>query len=267
MPGRQHAVEHLVRWISTLATAHAKTAAPEHDTADIYQTSTISALLDGVYESEVTIADILAHGDFGLGTFNRLDGEMVILDGICHHLRSDGTVAPALPTDRTPFAAVTRFQPHLTLPIAEPTAREELLRTIDAHLESTNLMHAVRVEGRFSTVHTRTVAAQHLPYPSLTEATQGQSENVFEHVTGTLVGFRTPDFEQGIAVAGYHMHFLDTARHRGGHALDFTLDSGQLAISTASELHLSLPSTGAFLNATLSGTDMSAQIRQAEGGG
>jgi acetolactate decarboxylase len=83
---------------------------------------------------------------------------------------------------------------------------------------------------------------------------------------GDLVGFRTPEFEQGISVAGYHLHFLNETRNRGGHALDFELASGRIEISTSSELHLSLPRTQAFLTAKLSGEDLAEQIHRTEGG-
>src|ERR1700748_121417 len=75
----------------------------------IYQTSTMAALLDGIYDGDVTIAELLAHGDFGLGTSTHLDGEMVVLDGTCYHLRADGSATVAAPGDLTPFAVVTQF--------------------------------------------------------------------------------------------------------------------------------------------------------------
>src|SRR6202046_1570034 len=90
--------------------------------AEVYQTSTIAALLDGIYDGDVTIAELLTHGDFGLGTFNRLDGELVVLDGVSHHLRSDGSVGVAAADDRTPFAAVTWFKPETTIPVTARTS-------------------------------------------------------------------------------------------------------------------------------------------------
>jgi acetolactate decarboxylase len=33
------------------------------------------------------VRELLRHGDFGLGTFNRLDGEMLVNDGVCYQLR------------------------------------------------------------------------------------------------------------------------------------------------------------------------------------
>lgn len=233
--------------------------------AEVYQFSTISALLEGVYDGDVTVAEILRHGDFGLGTFNHLDGEMVILDGVCYRLRADGTASRAAPTDRTPFAAVTWFHTDFEIAVQTRTGRDELTAAIDRQIESANLIYAIKITGHFHELHTRTVMAQEPPYPSLTEATEDQAEAVFTDVSGTVVGFRTPDFEQGISVAGYHVHFLDADRTGGGHVLDFTLDHAEVAVSGASQLHLSLPTSGAFLDAQLSGADLTERINKAEG--
>ncbi len=256
------AYDHFRQWATTLL-AHQQVAAG-HD-AEVYQFSTISALLDGVYDGDTTVADILRHGDFGLGTFNHLDGEMVILDGVCYRLRADGTATRAAPTDRSPFAAVTRFHPDFEIAIQSRTDRIDVTATIDHQIRSTNLIYAVRVTGRFYELHTRTVMAQKPPYPPLTQATEGQAETRFSDVSGTLVGFRTPDFEQGISVAGYHLHFLNSERTGGGHVLDFSLEHGKIAVGGASQMHLSLPTSGAFLSAHLSGADVAEQITKAEG--
>lgn len=232
---------------------------------EVYQFSTIGALLDGVYDGDATVADILRHGDFGLGTFNHLDGEMVILDGVCYRLRADGTAGRAAPTDRTPFAAVTRFHSDLEIPIKTETTRAEVTDAIDRQIQSPNLIYAIRISGRFAQLHTRTVMAQTTPYPPLTEATEEQAETVFTDAPGTVVGFRTPDFEQGISVAGYHLHFLNEERNGGGHVLDFAATRGTVAVSGASQLHLSLPTSGAFLDARLSGDDLDERIDKAEG--
>lgn len=233
---------------------------------EVYQTSTIGALLDGVYEGDVTIGELLGHGDFGLGTFDRLDGEMLVLDGTCHHLHADGTVDTAGDGELTPFAAVTRFEPDLRVPLTAPCDRRALLGQVDdAIAGSGNLIHAVRVTGTFDVVRTRTVREQRPPYPPLTEAAAGQRESVVRDTAGTLAGFRTPAFEQGIAVAGYHLHFVDDERRHGGHALDFRLAHGTAEISTASELRLHLPRTPQFQGARLSPADADRHIRQAEG--
>jgi acetolactate decarboxylase len=161
---------------------------------------------------------------------------------------------------------VVWFHPDKTINIKGPSDRAGLTGLIDSAIPSPNLTYALRVSGSFTRVRTRTVMAQRPPYPPLTEATAHEPVTDLSRVTGTLAGFRTPAYEQGISVAGYHLHFLTEDRRHGGHALDFALDHGEAAICAASELHLSLPRTAPFLSADLSPADTNAQIKQAEGG-
>ena len=97
------------------------------------------------------------------------------------------------------------------------------------------------------------------------EATSNESERTFTDTGGVLVGFRTPDYEQGISVAGYHLHFLNVEHTGGGHAFDFLLDEGVVEIATVSELRLSLPTSGPFLTADLNSKDIDEGIRKSEG--
>jgi acetolactate decarboxylase len=233
--------------------------------SEVYQTSTMGALLDGVYDGDVTIRELLQHGDFGLGTFNGLDGEMLVLDGTCYQLRGDGSARPAGPDQLTPFAVVTWFDAERSFEVVDPVDRAGLKARIDESLPSTNLIVAVRVNGDFSVLRTRTVTQQHRPYPSFSEATQDQQEITFRDVAGTLAGFRMPDYEQGVSVAGYHSHFVDAERRRGGHALDYQLTRGRVDISVRSDLHLSLPRTPEFLAAELDRPDTDTEIRRTEG--
>src|ERR1700733_13521180 len=109
--------------------------------AEVYQTSTMAALLDGIYDGDVTIAELLGHGDFGLGTFNHLDGEMVVLDGTCYRLRADGSATVAGPDDLTPFAAVTQFTADTTIEVVSAT-KPKLTEIIDKQIPSENLLYA-----------------------------------------------------------------------------------------------------------------------------
>jgi acetolactate decarboxylase len=267
MSGEQ-AADRFRAWAGAmLARHHHRAGAGSADEPGVvYQTSTMAALLDDIYDGDVTIAGLLTHGDFGLGTFNHLDGEMVVLDGTCYHLRADGSATIASPQDKTPFAAVLWFRPDKTITITGASDRAALTGLVDGAIPSPNLTYALRVSGSFTRVRTRTVMAQRPPYPPLTEATAHEPVTDLSRVTGTLAGFRTPAYEQGISVAGYHLHFLTEDRRHGGHALDFALDHGEAAICAASELHLSLPRTAPFLSADLSPADTNAQIKQAEGG-
>jgi acetolactate decarboxylase len=238
---------------------------PERGRA-VYQTSTMGALLDGVYDGDLAIDELLRHGDFGVGSFNHLDGEMLVLGGVCYRLRADGSATIAGPAERTPFATVTWFHADYAIDVSAPADRAALSALVDQSLESDNLIFAVRITGLFSMVRTRTVMEQHRPYARLTEATSNQQETTFHDVTGTMAGYRMPDYEQGISVAGYHLHFIDSGHQHGGHALDYRLTNGTIEISARSELHLSLPRTREFLQADLSPADIDSQIHRTEGG-
>jgi acetolactate decarboxylase len=231
--------------------------------ADIYQVSTMSALIAGDYDGETSYAEVMRHGDFGVGTFNALDGEMAAVDGDFYHLYADGTVAEVDPVARTPFAAVTFFRADAEIDIDAPHTRTELLALVDATLPSERLFYALRIEGVFTTVTTRTVARQTKPYPRLVAATGSQVEHTYTDIRGTLVGFRAPTYAQGTTVAGYHLHFIADTRTVGGHALDFGLQSGVVTIDRESDLHVEMPAGRA---PPLSGTaaDIAAEIESAE---
>jgi acetolactate decarboxylase len=224
----------------------------------------MSALLDGVYDGDLTVAELLEHGDFGLGTFNALDGEMLVLDGMCHRLRADGTAERASDDDLTPFAVVMPFEPTLGFDIHSRTSREDVVARIVACVDSQNYLFAVRVRGRFESVTTRTVRKQDKPYPPMREAVKDEAVVTFESVDGTVAGFRTPLYERGIGVPGGHVHFIDDGLSTGGHVLDFVLEHGRVDICKGSDLSLRLPLDDAFGEADLDPADLDEQVRNAE---
>jgi acetolactate decarboxylase len=232
----------------------------------IYQTSTMAALLDGVYDGDVTFAEIAKHGDFGLGTFNQLDGEMVAVEGHFYHLRADGAAKLVDPQETTPFAQVAFFSPDTIHRFNGPLHRATLEALIDAVTPSKNLFYAIRIDGSFQRVLTRAVAKVAQPYPAFIEATKQQVTTTFTGAAGTLIGFRTPNYAQGLGVAGYHLHFLTDDRTGGGHVIDFTLDKATVQISAQADVHLKLPQTRAFMGANLTRHDLNAEIAQTESG-
>ena len=165
-----------MRWtllLAALAAAIFAGCAAAPDTHDvIYQTSTINALLEGAYDGDVSVAELKARGDFGLGTFNALDGEMVALDGKFWQVRSDGRAREADETMKTPFAAVTTFAADRTGAVKGVGSLTDLTRQLDALVESKNLPWAVRVHATFSYVKTRSVPPQRRPYPKLVEVAE-----------------------------------------------------------------------------------------------
>jgi len=231
----------------------------------IYQTSLMSALIDGVYEGDVTIADLLTHGDFGLGTFNGLDGELIAFDSEVHQLREDGSARAAKMSQKTPFAVMTHFQPTLRARLSTELSKKQIEKTIDDLVGSENLFAAFRIAGHFSRVETRTVPRQEKPYLPMLKAIERQPKFVFEDVSGTLVGFRCPEYLQGVNVAGFHVHFITDDRRGGGHVLDYTMLDAKIEVAKVANLRIDLPQTEDFANATLHSDELDIAIREAEG--
>ncbi|WP_066529928.1 acetolactate decarboxylase [Corynebacterium bouchesdurhonense] len=230
----------------------------------IFQNSLMTALLDGIYDGELTISDILSKGNFGLGTFDALDGEMLILDGVCHQLTSDGKARVADLEQRTPFTVVTNFVPRIRVDAPRGMRRGELSTFIDELEPSGNYFYAVKITGTFSHVVTRTVSKQEKPYPPMSQAVGDDAEHHFEGVRGVIGGFRTPAYAKGIGVPGCHVHFIDEERSSGGHVLDYTVDEAVIELCPGTDMELHLPVTADFQAGDLSPEDLDAQLHTTE---
>lgn len=230
----------------------------------IFQNSLMTALLDGIYDGELTIGDILSKGNFGLGTFDALDGEMLILDGVCHQLTSDGKARIADLDQRTPFTVVTNFVPRIRVDAPRGMRRAELSEFVDSLEPSRNYFYAVRITGRFADVVTRTVAKQERPYRPMSEAVGDDTEHHFTNISGTIGGFRTPTYAKGIGIPGCHVHFLDSAHEKGGHVLDYTIDEAIIELCPGTDMELHLPVTAAFQGGNLSPEDLDEQLHTTE---
>ncbi|HEV3164177.1 MAG TPA: acetolactate decarboxylase [Isosphaeraceae bacterium] len=230
---------------------------------EIFQNSTINALLEGVYDGSMTYGELRKHGDFGLGTFNALDGEMIAFDGDFYQVKADGVPYPVADDQRTPFATVLFFRPTVTRTVDGPLDHVALQALIEGLMEGPNLFYAVRLHGRFSMVTTRSVPRQEKPYRHLDEVAKAQSVFHLTDVRGTLAGFRFPDYTRGLNVPGFHLHFLTDDRQAGGHVLELRLEHGELAIDSTANFHLELPTDAAFLHADL-GHDTGDALERAE---
>ncbi len=224
----------------------------------IYQVAPIDALMAGVYDGEFRIGDLKRHGDIGIGTLNGLDGELIAVDGAFFQARGDGTVA-AVPDDaRTPLATMTWLDRDRVLKAVSADSVEALIDRLDHVLPSSNLFYAVRADGEFEFVKVRSVSRQERPYQPLEEAVRTQAVFDLQSVRGTLIGFRSPPFARGVAVPGYHFHFVTADRSAGGHVLDLRVRDLDVAVDDSDELRLVLPRQGDF-----SGADLTPDRREA----
>ena len=217
----------------------------------VFQTSTISALLEGVYDGNVTYKDLKRHGDFGIGTFNNLDGEMIGLEGRFYQIKADGIAYSVLDSMKTPFAVVTFFKSDQTLFLNNPMDCNQLEKHLETILLTKNIIYAFKIEGDFKYIKTRSVPKQSKPYPPLIEVVKDQTTFEFNNVKGTIAGFWFPSYMGEINVSGYHFHFITEDRKAGGHILDCQLHNGRIEIDYLSELFMALPENSEFYNADL----------------
>jgi len=248
---------------TTFTRLPAASAVPE-GRETLYQVSTIDALMQGVYDGVQPISELKKHGDFGIGTFDALEGEMIVLDGKVYQAKADGRVYAVMDNATTPFATVTHFNRDFSQTTNRPMNFSVFSTAMSARLPSQNMIYAVRMHGTFPHMQVRAIPAQQKPYSTLTDAAKNQSVYTYADTTGTAVGFYTPTFFKGLNVAGYHLHFLSDDGQTGGHILDFAVPANATAeydITPAFEMLL--PTSGAFTGVDLS-LDLSEELARVE---
>lgn len=217
----------------------------------VFQSSTINALLKGVYDGDVSFGELKKNGDFGIGTFHALDGEMIGLEGIFYQIKVDGMAYPVKDSMKTPFAVVTFFTPDKTVMLDTTDNFTQLKTYLDGLLPSRNIFYAIKIEGKFNYIKTRSVPGQNKPYPPLIQVVKAQAFFEFQDIEGTIVGFRSPDYVQGINVPGYHMHFITKDKNAGGHLLECRIQNVTVEIDNIHSLFIALPHGGEFYNVDL----------------
>jgi acetolactate decarboxylase len=226
----------------------------------LYQISTSTALVEGVYAGSILSSTLLENGDFGLGTFEGLDGEMVILDGEIY--QATGNLGRRSDDFRVPFAAVTHFREDAIVQIEKAASLKDIELACDPHRVSQNLLYAIRVDGVFDAIHAR--AVHPVPQGSrLLDAAKTQLDFDFENIEGTLVGFWSPKYSSSFSVPGYHFHFISKDRTKGGHVLDCSAQQLRASIQMLSEYDVRLPEAGSFLTTDLS-RDPASDLAKAE---
>lgn len=258
-------------WIGflVLAMAVSALAAQGHRASSaLFQVSTLQALMQGHYEGSMTLGKLKQHGDTGLGTFDALDGEMILLDGAIYQVRVDGSVHKPVDTLTTPFANVAFLDadsPVESLAFESVGGMEHLEAKLHGILkekpEGAVRPWLIRLDGTIRTVTTRSVPRQEKPYRPLAEVAKEQKEFSRDTVEGTIVGFYFPDYMKGINVSGFHLHLLSTDRDYGGHLLQAAEVRGTLRARPLSAFSMILPAT---LDALDPDKDMTEAIHEVE---
>lgn len=206
----------------------------------VYQESTLGKLDDGEFEGTLSMGDLKKQGNFGIGTFDGLDGEMVAVDGEFYQVDYQGEANAPDNKVKTPFAMVTFFEADKSVTLTGEFNYRLLKTAIDEILPAKDIIYAIKITGHYESVKTRSVPRQEKPYPSLKEVVKHQKIFDFTDIEGTAVGFWVPNYMKNINVPGYHFHFITEDKMSGGHLLDFKIKDPTVQIDFNTDLHLSL---------------------------
>lgn len=230
----------------------------------MYQTGTINSLMDAVYYGDTTIAELKQHGDFGLGTFDLVDGEMIVCDNHYYRADADGHLSIVDDNVKSPFAVINPFVADVRIELRTHDY-ESLTTWLEQQFVSKNLIYALKITGQFENVHLRSETCQLRPFQKLSETLPKlQHAFVEKHTEGIMVGCWFPSYLRQVNVPGFHFHFIDNQRRIGGHVFDFDLTQGFVELQTLKRLQLDLIDNDEFFNANLDAdtTDVMAKVER-----
>ncbi|KAJ5703949.1 hypothetical protein N7493_011087 [Penicillium malachiteum] len=212
----------------------------------IHQYGVFSALMHGFSSDGAKLSDILSSCNHGLGTVCTLNGEIIIVDGEAYHFPPDGKLHRLHPDDRMPMVVATDFNPTLSKEL--PTlSMDQLTQALHPFFPSKqNNFIAIRIDGNFRSITYRIAGPQIRPKEPLLELAKRQISKSYENVAGTLFGFYSPPYMNGIAVAGFHLHFLSHDCTAGGHVMEFEGEGVVLKAAVNTQIHLQFPDSEDF---------------------
>ena len=234
------------------------------DIRTLFQVSLLQALCQGDYEGHLPISELKEHGDTGLGTFDRLDGELIMLDGVVYRASADGSVS-VVEEDSTPFACVSFMDGTLKSDISA-SSFQEFSERMDGILSKTgiNSPYLITVRSRFRSILLRSVPKQSGSTPLLQVVEEQQSTWQREDIQGTVVGLFCPAYMSALNSSGWHLHFISDDRRAGGHVLDLSMEGSEVKVCRMDSVSILLPGTPGFQSKDL-GSDRSREIRSIEG--
>ncbi|OFY62516.1 MAG: alpha-acetolactate decarboxylase [Bacteroidetes bacterium RBG_13_43_22] len=220
----------------------------------IFHYSVLKALDNGVLEGNMKVGELKQYGDFGLGTFNKLNGEMIILDHVVYRLSPEGKIMQ--PDDKMliPYSVITFYHQNDTLAMSGEINYPALSAFVDRRVPSKNRFYAFRISGEFEYIKCGGARTQERPYnKSLVQMLADRPVYEGENIRGTLVGFWCPSYIGDINTTGFHLHFLSDDHSMGGHLMEFSARSLEIGYDTKSMYKILLPDTEDFSKALFRG--------------
>ena len=241
-----------------------QTASADRET--IFQVSLLQGLTLGDYYGSVTVKELKEKGDTGIGTFEGVNGELIMLDGEVYTAKSDGSVEVAPDDETIPFSNVTFFDADTTEEISGISNINDLKDHLNGKVEEfgKNRFYMIRIDGSFKKVSARSELKQEEPYKTLADAlSTDQREFDFDETKGTVVGLYCPEFMSDLNAAGWHFHYVSENKQNGGHVLDLDIDNAELKWDNTDGFNMLLPETKMLPELDLT-QDQSADIKKVE---
>ena len=238
----------------------------ETDRETIYQVALLQSLTQGYYDGIIKVSELKEHGDIGIGTFEGVNGEMIVLDGTVYQALGDGTVQVAADDETVPFSNVTFFDKDGSVELSDINDVNALKEKLNAMVEENgkNLFYFVKMSGTFEKMNVRSEIKQEKPYKTLDKALEtDQREFSYDNITGTVVALYCPDYMNGLNTPGWHFHFISDDKTKGGHLLDLQFAKATAEYDATPEFDMCLTDNGDFQQMELA-NDVSDAIKKVE---
>ena len=236
-----------------------------HNKSVIYQVSLLQGLAYGDYYGSVSVDEFKQHGDTGIGTFNKLNGELIMLDGNVYRAGGDGSVNTVC-DDTIPFAVATFFNTDVSKVFKNVKNYDSLLNELTELIDERgkNRFYMIRIDGLFNEINVRSVYEQVEPYQPLVKVLE-KDQTFFDYtsIEGTVVGLYCPPYMNSLNAVGWHMHFISKDKTKGGHILGLNIANAELSWCDIDSFELNLPKNQMFAEFDLT-VDQSKDIEKIE---
>ena len=212
-------------------------------TVKLFQYNTLGALMAGLYGGTMTVGELLQYGDLGIGTLDSIDGELIIVDGKAYQAKGSGSVPEVVEVSAeatVPYAAIVPHQAEVIFRQRFEMTDQELEKRIESYYDGENLFRSIKIHGNFTHMHVRMIPKS-TDERKFAEVAVSQPEYVADNVSGTIVGFWTPEIFHGVSVAGYHLHFISDDLTFGGHVMDYVIKEGIIELGAVDQLDQRFP--------------------------
>ncbi len=219
-----------------------------------YQYSIWFAFVNKVFDGNLTVKELKTHGDVGLGSFDFLDGELVMLDGVAYRIRENGEISIGQNEDQIVYADAAFFEEEDSFSIQAPIKFQNLAAQLDAKKKSPHYFYIYKIHGDFKHIKLGGVPKVERPFTDgLDVLIPNRPVFETENISGTLVGFYCPDYIGHINAKGHHFHFISDDKKWGGHVMEFESSNAlEVQFDTKTKYEFDLPVSKEFENVNLS---------------